>query len=323
VLAVAVFLFAFAIYSVTAPPFLTGYEPETAAVTEGFVRTGEFRILEDSAMVPPDPGIPGKDGQIIGRVGLPQPVLEAPFYLAGWAVDEVNSGSDTYQYRSWTVLFYNPFVMAMVAGVIFLIMMRIHGCIGWSVAIALLFTVASLAWPYSKIGLDTTTTLGVALTFLGAVYARGSQRLWPWWVAGFGAGLATAAKPYAFPVVVVVAALMWPALRSAVGKRVRRLIALGAPFLAWMAGMAWYNWSRLGSVSKTGAATYEVTLAAPLNALGFVVSPARACCGIRRSWRWGWRGCRRFGATTAGSHSRSRPPSRSASRWSGGALLDR
>jgi hypothetical protein len=274
VLAAAVFVFALGTYAFTASRGLDGYEPETAAVTEGFARTGEFRIVEDSPLAA-GVGFEGKDGELIGRVGLPQPLLEAPFYLVGWAIDAVASGSEQYRYRRGTILLYNPFVLALVAVLILLIMLRVHGSTAWSIVIAALFTLASMAWPYSKIGMDTTATLGVAIAFFGAVAARDADGLWPWWTAGFGAGLAVAAKQYELPVVAAMGLLMWPGLRVARRERLRRVGALLLPFLAWMAAMAWYNWSRLGSATETGNADYEQTLAAPLNAIGFLVSPGK------------------------------------------------
>jgi hypothetical protein len=274
-IAVALFAFAFGTYAFTATPGLGAYEPETAAVTEGFVRTGEFRVLDDTPMGKGQ-GVTGDDGQMVGRVGLPQPLLESPFYLAGWAMDGIASGNDDYRYRKWTVLFYNPFVLALVAPLIFLIMMRIHGSTAWSIAVAVMFVVASLAWPYAKLGLDATATLGMAIALFGFVAIRDTNRLWPWLTAGFGAGLAVAAKQYELPALVAMALLAWPALRAAdAGWRVRRVAALITPFAAWMAGMAWYNWSRVGSPLKTGNAEYETTLAAPFNVVGFIVSPGK------------------------------------------------
>jgi hypothetical protein len=260
-LTVTVFVCAFATYVVTAPPVLSGYEPETAAVTEGLVRTGEFRMIETSPMAAGG-GIRAGDGDLVGRVGLPQPLLEAPFYLLGWGLDEVAGGSRTHWYRSWTVLFYNPFVMAFVAALIFLVMVRVRGSTAWALVVAGLFSLASIAWPYARIGLDATVTLGFAIAFLGAVLARESDRLSPWWLAGFGGGLAIAAKPYTLPAVAAIALLLWPRLRASPGERARRLVALIPPVLAWMAAMASYNWARLGSALDAGNAEYELTLAA-------------------------------------------------------------
>jgi hypothetical protein len=272
--AVTVFLFAFGLYVFTAPRFLRAYEPETAAVTEGFVRTGDFKILTDSPLNIGG-GIQGKDGKLIGRVGLPQPLLESPFYLIGWGLDGIDSGGDGYRFRARTLLFYNGFIMAIVAALVFLIMERLQPSRRWSIAIAVLFAVASLAWPYAKIGVEATTTLGFALVLLGALRTRDSERLWPWCLVGFGGGLAVAAKQYTLPAIAAMAILMWPAFAARPDLRLRRLLAVGLPFAAWIAAMALYNWSRLGSPFKTGNTGYQTTLAAPLNAFGFLFSPGK------------------------------------------------
>ncbi len=273
--AIAIFLVAVGVYVLTAPRVLRAYEPETAAVTEGFVRTGEFKIIEDSPMNVAG-GIAGEDGKLVGRVGLPQPLAEAPFYLVGWALDEISGGGgDGYRYRNKVLLLFNGFVMALVAALVFLIMERLQGSRRWSVAIALLFALASLAWPYSKIGAESMVTLGFALALLGALAARDGDRLWPWALAGFGAGIAVAAKQYSLPAVCAMGLIVWPAFKARAELRIPRLAALAAPFVAWMAAMAYYNWSRLGSPFETGNTGYETTLAAPLNAMGLFFSPGK------------------------------------------------
>ena len=273
--AIAIFLVAVGVYVLTAPRVLRAYEPETAAVTEGFVRTGEFKIIEDSPMNVAG-GIAGEDGKLVGRVGLPQPLAEAPFYLVGWALDKISGGGgDGYRYRNKVLLLFNGFVMALVAALVFLIMERLQGSRRWSVTIALLFALASLAWPYSKIGAESMVTLGFALALLGALAARDGDRLWPWALAGFGAGIAVAAKQYSLPAVCALGLIVWPAFKARPELRIPRLAALAAPFVAWMAAMAYYNWSRLGAPFETGNTGYETTLAAPLNAMGLFFSPGK------------------------------------------------
>jgi hypothetical protein len=268
----AVFVVAFAVYVLTAPQGLRAYEPETAALTEGFVRTGEFQIIEDSPMAT-SPGVRGKDGKLVGRVGLPQPVAEAPFYLAGWTLDTV-ANSD-YRYRKKAMLLFNGFVMALVAALVFLISEQLQGSRRWSIAIAFLFAFASLAWPYSKIGAESMVTLGFALALWAALIARGSPKLWPWALAGFGAGMAVAAKQYALVPIAAMTLVVWPAWRADASRRIARLAAVAVPFAAWMVAMLYYNWERTGSIFKTANSEYSATWAAPVNLIGFLVSPGK------------------------------------------------
>ena len=143
------------------------------ATAEGFVRTGDFQVLPDSAYAPRGSvgeGIQGKNGKLVGRAGLPQPLLMTPFYVVGWGIDQLDSGGRATRFRSLAELFYNPVIAALAAGLVFLIVVRIRS-LRWAIVIAVLFTVASIAWPYSKIGMDNTVLLGVVLTMTGAMYA--------------------------------------------------------------------------------------------------------------------------------------------------------
>lgn len=90
--ALTVFLAAFLLYAVTTGDQPQGYEPETAAVAEGFYRTGDFVVLEselareDNAAGFPD----NKSGKQIGRAGLPSVLFTMPVY----AVDDLLGDPD-------------------------------------------------------------------------------------------------------------------------------------------------------------------------------------------------------------------------------------
>ena len=105
-----VFAMAFALYAFSTQP-LTGYEPETGAVTEGLVLEGHFWDKEDSPL-PMKANIPGKDGHHYARTGILQPLLEAPFFAAGHAVDETIGHFHEYPNAYTFLWFYNPFVAA-------------------------------------------------------------------------------------------------------------------------------------------------------------------------------------------------------------------
>jgi hypothetical protein len=75
-----VFLTAFGLFAATTSG-LSGYEDETAAVTEGLVLKHHFYEVENSQLRAQ--GIEGKGGHLYARTGLLQPLLEAPFYAAG------------------------------------------------------------------------------------------------------------------------------------------------------------------------------------------------------------------------------------------------
>ena len=272
VVAFTVFVLAFAVYTLTAAPDLRAYERETAGLAEGLVRTGEFQILRDSPLASSG-GVEGKDGKLVGRVGLPQPLLEVPFYLAGWGADTVADSGDRYRFKA--LLLFNAFVMAVAAALVFLICEEIGTTRRWSIAVALLFAFASLAWPYSKIGVESVVTLSLALALYAALLARRSASLWPWVLAGFAAGMAVASKQYMLLAVGSMIVLVWPAWRADGPRRLARLAAVAIPFAAWMVAMLYYNWARTGSAFKTANSEYSATWAAPFNAIGFLVSPGK------------------------------------------------
>ena len=212
-----------------------------------------------------------------GRVGLSQPLLQAPFYLLGWAADGAFDTPDPYRYRKLSALFYNPFVAAITATLIFAILLTVGQSLRWAVALSLLFTAASIAWPYAKLGMETTSMMSLALLLLAVLIARkNSERLLPWALTGMAAGFAIAAKNYNLALVVPFAWLLVPSFRALkANPRLQAGAALLLPLVAWLAAVAWYNWFRTGSILATGNETYTPTLAAPLNAIGLLASPGK------------------------------------------------
>jgi hypothetical protein len=273
VIGLLVFVWAFGVYGFTMGA-LVGYEPETAAVTEGFVRTGHFQVLRHSPLR--SEGHLGRGGRLVGRAGLPQPLLVAPFDATGWAIDGLVVVDDDYAARRVAVLFYNPFAMALAAALVFGIVLTATGSLGWGAVMGMLFAVASLAWPYSKMGMETTLTLAMALFVLAALRAgRGGSKGW-WALVGFAAGMAFAVKPYTAPVLLPALAVLLPPLRALPGRRRLGLLAVTiVPLVAWLVAVGWYNHAREGSILDFGNAAYNFTWAAPFNTIGYLVSPGK------------------------------------------------
>lgn len=269
--AALLFAFFFSLYGLTTSD-LRGYEPETAGVVEGLVHTGSFQILEGSPLE--SEGRRGADGRLYGRVGLPQPLAEAPFYAIGWAADSLND-EERYTYRKLTLSMFNPFLAAMaVAGVFGIVLLR-RRSFTWAVATAFLFGAASLTWPYAKIGMETTLMWAVVFSVLTAVLAAERDTLWAWAGTGFMTGIAIASKPYSILVVAPLLALLLPTLRASnVRGRLTRLVALTVPVLAWMGAMVAYNLARFGTILESEE-RYDPTLAAPINAAGFFLSSGK------------------------------------------------
>jgi hypothetical protein len=270
-----VFAVALGSYVVTASPFLRGYDPEAAESAKGYFETGQFQISDSPFLG--YVGNPGADGKRISRVGLPQAALMVPFYAAGRVIESaLPDAPKGLSYRQRAVALYEPVVAALAAALVALIVLRMTRSVAWAAVISLLFTFASIAWPYSKIGMDTTAMLGMTILIAGALSARpGSRRGWA--VAGFGAGVAVAAKPYELFPVLVIGAFLWPTFKAVPPeRRARVLSALCVPIAVWAALVCWYNLSRTGSMLNFGAqASFEPTLAAPINFVGNFLSPGK------------------------------------------------
>jgi hypothetical protein len=269
-----VFAMSFALFSFSTQP-LTGYEPETGAVTEGLVLEGHFWDKEDSSL-PLKADVPGKGGHHYARTGLLQPLLEAPFFAAGHLVDTTIGHFENYPNGYTFLWFYNPFVAALAALALFALVFLTRGSVSWASTIAALFTVASIAWPYSKIGMETTFMFAVIAAFALAVWARRSPSLLSWGLTGFATGATVATKPYAAVSVLPIAILLLPTFMALDNRRRLRLgAAVILPGLLWIAAIGWYNWERFGSVTEFGYPPSPLTVSAPLNFLGLFLSPGK------------------------------------------------
>ncbi len=289
------FVFAFGLYSATSQN-LTGYEPETAAVTEGLVREGHFWDKEDSP-IPLKADLVGKDGHHYARTGILQPLLEAPFVATGLVADSLFGHFSAYSNGYTFTWFFNPFMAALAAVALFALIFQTRRSLGWASAIGILFTVATIAWPYSKIGMETTFMFAIMAAFALGVWARSSPSALSWGLTGFATGAAVATKVYAVVSVLPILILLLPVwLEIERREKLRLALAACLPVLLWIAVIAWYNWSRFGSVTEFGYPPSPTTIAAPLNFLGLLFSPGKGlilysplvvlgALGLPRMWR--------------------------------------
>lgn len=289
-----VFAMAFGLFAATTAP-LTGYEDETGAVTEGLVLNGEFYEVEGSPLQAQ--GIEGKGGHLYARTGLLQPLLEAPFYAAGHFLDKRSEPVNAAPFRQTFLWFYNPFVAALAAVALFALIFLTRRSIAWASAISALFVFASIAWPYAKIGMDTTFMFAILAAFAFAAWARIRATPLPWALAGFAAGAAAATKGYAVLSLLSIAVLLWPTFMSLDRQRRLKLaVAIGLPVLAWGVAIGWYNVARFGSPTDFGYSDFALTLSMPLNVLGLILSPGKGlifysplvvlgALGVPRLWR--------------------------------------
>ncbi len=291
-----VFVMAFGFYAATTQQ-LTGYEPETGAIAEGLVLDGHFWDVDNPVTPSLKADTPGEDGHFYARAGLLQPLLETPFYAAGRFVDDNFGWHDSLPYELVFLWFYNPFVAALAAVALFALVFLTRRSLGWASAIAALFVFASIAWPYSKIGMETTFMFTLLTAFALAAWARRNPSLLSYGLTGFAAGATAATKPYAVITILPLAILLWPALAAMTSReKLKHGLAACLPVLAWGIAMALYNWSRFGSITNFGYHESSLTLAMPFNTLGLLFSPGKGlilysplvilgALGIPRLWR--------------------------------------
>jgi hypothetical protein len=290
-----VFAMSFALYAFSTQP-LTGYEPETGAVTEGLVLEGHLWDKEDSPL-PLKADVVGPDGHHYSRTGILQPLLMAPFFAVGHAVDETIGHFEGYPNGYAFLWFYNPFVAALAAVALFALVFQARRSLRWATTIAALFTVASIAWPYSKIGMETTFMAAVMVSFAVAYWARRSPSVLSWGLTGFATGAAVATKAYSLVAVLPIAILLWPAFAALERREKLRLaLAVCLPVLLWIGVIGWYNWSRFDDPTSFGYSESPLTKSAPLNFFGLLFSPGKGlvfysplvvlgALGLPRMWR--------------------------------------
>jgi hypothetical protein len=256
-LAIAVF----GLYGVTTGN-LVGYEDETAAVTEGLVNAGQLRVLPGTPLS--DQGLPGRGGYRYSRTGLTQPLLEAPFYYVGNKLDEATSDGQVYRWRDTLLRLYNPAMAALTVLAIFALL-RLRGVSERrAVGTALLCAVATLIWPYSKIGLDTTLMAMVALAILAAAWVAERPSTVRFALAGMAAGAAAAGKPYGALLALGLAPILFgPFIGLSRTDRAKALVAFAIPVFAWLVAIGWYNWYRTGSVTNFNNTYVSELLATP------------------------------------------------------------
>ena len=294
----------FALFAFTATPPL-GYERETAAVTEGLVERGELRAIEGSPLLRGTKGLWGREGRGYGRATIIEHVLQAPVYALGAWLDKGTSGASlhgrqrpSYLARQGLLTLFNPLMAALGAAAVFGIVALRSGSCRWGVGVAAAFSLGSIAWPYSKIGMETTFMALLAITLLLVVVSLRAERLSLWVVTGVVAGAAAVAKPYGpiavAPLFIPLADRLraWPRRTS-----LTVLLTLAVPMLVWGSIQLLYNLDRFGSILSFGPAQrYSPTLAAPVNLVGFMVSPGKGlflysplvilgAFGLRALWR--------------------------------------
>ncbi len=223
------------------------------------------------------------DGRKYSQYWLGYPIFQVPWYLAGKLVGNVVGSFaprlDAFS-RFWPRLAVNlagGFVTAATGAVLFVLLVTLGISRSYSAATALIYGLATYAWPYSKIGFFEPF-MGLALIFCLLMLVWFDRRQASLgYVLGFAfaLGWGTATKPSLV--------LAWPPLliyllvvmRRGTGGRSPRWqkqwLTAGAVIVGlapWVIVCLWYNWVRTGSYLDPG---YPAGNFAPCLALGHYV----------------------------------------------------
>lgn len=218
--ATLIFLACLCTYGFTLGPGRPGYEAETIEQARSVLR-GEAPV---------------------GRAGL----LDVAFYLPFAAVSEAFASRDLLPaFRETIVQFAMPLEVALCAALFLLVAWEVASP-GAAIRGALVFAFATIAWPYSKMGMEPTLLLATCLALLGFVRAlRADRAAGAWEIMASGVGAMLLAKVHA----PVVAACLGGACAVAIrrghmpppsAKAVARGSAiLAACVVAWIGGNLW------------------------------------------------------------------------------------
>ena len=232
-------------------------------------------------------GCQGTDGRFYATHGIGYSVFMIPFY--GLAQAEIHTVGaphcgDPFWSRCVPIHLISWNTCVLTAGTVTLLALfglELGFNLASALAAALLYGLASMAWPYARFGFDVTLT---GLLVLAAVREAalamewGRQSMARWFRAGLFTALAILVRLPTAPIAAPLAAACWLTGSRALSDRLQRMAALGIPLMVAGCLSAWYNAIRFGSVlddghSSNGADTLSSTPWSGL--IGIVISPGK------------------------------------------------
>jgi hypothetical protein len=245
------------------------------ATTASLVRRGGFDANEIFWTIPAAGGRSdaqveiGPSGDVWSVRGPTVPLVMAPWYaLARW------SGLD----MTFATLLSSSLVSAATGGLLVLIGVRLGLSTGAAAAGGLLYGLATMAWPYSRLGFgEPTIALLVVLAALLSPLGVGGAAAAGLAVAA-AAGAKWSAAALAAPIGLYLFTPGWAGGGAARAGALRRGLVFAGAALVGLLLLAWHNWARYGSPLLTGyeLAGREQFSTPPLFGLaGLTLSPYR------------------------------------------------
>ncbi len=266
-----VFAFLLILYVVTAKGFSEMGDAETYyVITESIVERGWVDIPPGAGLTDkvhnPRGIMKGRDGRTYSQYWLGYPLFQVPWYVAGKWVGQIVAGISP----RWEALArFGPrvainlagaFVTAATAAALFGLLVTLGLHQSYSAATAVVYGLATYAWPYAKIGFyEPFLALTLLVAVLMLLWFDRRQSMGYILVFAFVLGWGTATRPSLI--------LAWPPLlvyllvilyrRTGQGKANWKhwLLAAGTVIVGmapWLAVSLWYNALRTGSAVAPG-----------------------------------------------------------------------
>lgn len=297
----AILLFLCGFYLLTMSGHTYSPDEETMlAVTRGLIERGDVAVVvEDGA--PVAALRPGRDGGRYSPYGVLPSLLAVPLHLLGSLV--APAGPPTDYATRFAVTALNAPLTAATAALLAWWALRLGATRAWATALALLYGLATLAWPYARTFFSEPLA---ALLILAAAEradaarrfpAGAPARLWALFLSGLAIGLVLPtriAAGVALPVIALyVLWLAWnaevgpapvtaPAIeasgRRRAGYALRAMVIWVSGLLPGLALLVWYNLARFGTPIASGYASEGSLFTTPLleGLYGLLLSPGKS-----------------------------------------------
>jgi hypothetical protein len=282
--------------------FAAGYEPTYAAGAEGLLRSGTPQLMRDSPLFAPAVGggpVPASGkvfaGPTVGWSGL---ATATPLVAAGLTVDKLLAfaGHNTSEFLLLSAHLYAPLLTTLTGVLVFFAGMLLFGSRRRSLVLAFVYGLTTLAFPYTKIGMEPPLSFWLMAAVTAGIVARRTRSTWAVALCGTCAGFAAATRMPVAPILVL------PVLAYAIWTRESRLAAkhlMGGlvPFVALNTLSFAYDNLRCGKLLCGLNQVHQANSPIYAGIYGFAFSPGKslfvtspvlllAIPGVIRAWRF-------------------------------------
>jgi Dolichyl-phosphate-mannose-protein mannosyltransferase len=273
------------IYGITAPGHMqTGDNRSELATAQSIVDRGDFTVRPNQPNVYV-PYVTSDDGLPYGPYGIAASLVLLPAVLVGNLADcpeQPGGCPESVQHATdFAASFVCGIFAALAVVVLFLFALDLGASLTAAVALALMFGLTTIEWPYAHDAYDIGPTTLFILLSLFSLH-RGVQRKNAGWLAMSGAaiGLAILTRIPAVVFLPVFGLYLLGGVRTEQRRGALTAVAAwGGPVAIAFAVAGWYNWVRFGTPfdggqSRIGAATFSTPLMTGV--VGQLFSPGKS-----------------------------------------------